>query len=201
MTDFNQLVDARIADMARRRFGEDLQIGTVAPELGLYWIIGADRPEDAVLLGEAPWHTSRSIAALAANFSSLGVNSGNATIVSVVQKIFVINATAGVQTYKLGGVQSPQADTSSKVASRDLRRLSVSSQAFSRQQAADQLPSVAAFPVPANSVLQIDLIESEWMTIGGVLSLVLQSGVVNQEVTAYFWGRERSLRPEEMKLD
>ena len=203
MTDFNQLAAPRYAEGVRRLLGEDVQVATVAPELAPYISLESDRPEWGVLKSETYWSHGGVVAALAANRSSLGLQQPQRDRISVVTKVLISNDTAAAQQYKIGLVIGPTFDSSTKAAVRDTRRGVVTTILGLRQQVAGQLTSLPGFFIPANSTLIIDL---NWMVsnsipFGGLATLLVESGVVNQDVIAYFWGYERALRPEELVLD
>jgi hypothetical protein len=166
-------------------------------------ILELDRAEWRALKKEALWHHGNTRAALAANFSSLSIVAKDTTRVSVVQLVMIINAQAAAQTYKLGETNGLIGDTSTKAAARDQRLATISTALALRAQGGDALPSLPAFSIPAGQTLFVPV---EWPIVTGTAfssyaGLTLQGGVVNQEVTAYFWGYERFLRPEERVLD
>jgi len=202
VTDFNQLAAPRFADGVRRLLGEDIQLATVAPELAPYMSLQSDRPEWHVLWSEIPIVSWRTRAAVAGQFSAVGVSPNQPTRVTVVKKVIIINQTAGVLVYRIGMITNPAADAASQMASRDLRRLAVVSTIFDRAQAGQQLPSVQGIPVPANDSRTIDI---DWMLgpfgPAGVSAVIVEGDVVNQLVRAGFIGYERALRPEEIQFD
>jgi hypothetical protein len=211
VAEFNPLQRFALADLVRRMLGEDLVLGSTSPELGLSLTLESDRPEWQVLQNTVPWNHVQTIAALAGNFSLLLLAQTQPTVpaaiaptqgvrLTVVKKVIVCNNTAAAQKYKLGMIQTLSVLAGTKGASRDLRSLSVTTQVVTIQQAGDQLPSVQAFSVPANDHRTIDvdwMVQQAGLGAAGASVLVLQGGVVNQEVTAYFFGYERQLRPEE----
>ncbi len=204
MTDFNQLAAPRFAEGVRRLLGEDIQVATVAPELAPYMSLQSDRPEWQVLFNEIPIVGWRTDAAVAGQFSSVGIVNavtGGQDRLTVIKKVVIINQTAGVLVYRVGMQVNISADATSGVASRDLRRLTVSSVVTDRTAAGQLLPSVQGLPIPANSFVIID---ADWMlsvTALGRSMLVVEGDVVNQLVRAGFFGYERHLRPEEIVVD
>jgi len=196
VSDFNQLAAPRFAEAVRRLLGEDIQLATVAPELAPYISLESDRPEWQVLLNETPWFASHTLAATVGSFSSVGIGVA-ANMLAVVLGIIILNNTAGALTFKFGMTLPRLSDADSGIASRDLRRLTVSSVRSVRTQAADQLPSVQPISIPPNDS-RIILIP--WMLTGSA-GVIVEGGVVNQAVSAHFWGYERALRVEEQKVD
>jgi len=203
VTDFNQLAAPRYAEGVRRLLGEDIQVATVAPELAPYVSLQSDRPEWQVLFGETPWSHGGVEPLLAANRSSIGIQQPQKERITVVEKVLISNDTAAPQQYKIGLVVSPTFDSSTKAAVRDGRKGVVTTILGLRQQVAGQLTRLPGFFIPANSSLILDL---PWMlsfsvAFNGFFTLLVESGVVAQDVLAYFWGYERALRPEELVVD
>src|SRR5437762_8502437 len=162
MTDFNQLEAPRFADGVRRLLGEDIQVATVAPELAPYMSLQADRPEWQVLFAETPWVSWRTLAATAGQFSAVGIRraTGSAGLLVVVTGVYIINQTAAPLNYRVGMAQFIAEDSSSAVASRDLRRLITGVVNNSRTQAGDQMASVVGLLVPVHSFQVVRVI---WM--------------------------------------
>lgn len=71
MTDFNPHQVPRFAELARRAFGEDLEIGTVAPEIMFAFILEQDRGDWAFLKNERLLGASGVQGGLAANPSTI----------------------------------------------------------------------------------------------------------------------------------
>jgi hypothetical protein len=184
-----------------RLFSGDAPSEIVPPGI----ILASDRPEWAVLRGETPWHTSRGLAALAANFSSVHITQPAVDRISVVELLAIVNDTAAALGVKVGLVQGAGLTGVTKAAVRDLRRLTVTTSSATIQQTADLLTSVNAMQIPALSTLLLT-IPRGWMLsnakgVAGV-SLAIQGNVVNQDVQlGGAWGYERRLRPEEQTLD
>jgi hypothetical protein len=185
-------------DLVARLFSGDAPAEIVPAGI----ILAAAEPEWDVLRAKLPWVSSRSVAALAANFSAVGIIPTSTERITVVRKVILINNTGVNQDFAVGMAQGIATDSTAKVASRDLRRLSVSTNAFTRQQAADLLPSVVRIRVLTATAFVLDL---DWMLQAGLpngtSALVVQTDVVNLPVAAYFAGYERRLRPEERVLD
>jgi hypothetical protein len=188
--------EPRYAELIRRLIGEE----DISPP---GFAIEVDRPEWSVLKNELLFFHARTNPAVAGNFSFVVITPiGNDRIV-VVKKVLVINDNAAAaQSYKIGMAQAAQQTTPTRASSRDLRRLGVSVTAGIPVGAGELLASVPAFNIPAN---QVQVFDEPWVLQaglpGGDSSLVVQGGVVNQSVRAYFWGYERRLRPEERVLD
>jgi hypothetical protein len=187
-------------ELVARLFSGDAPAEIVPPGI----ILGSDRPEWAVLRGEIPWHHSLTQAALAANFSIVGITQPANDRVTVLEAIWLINDTATNQNYRIGLTTGLVFASQSKAASRDLRRLSLVTAGGLLTQAGDPLPSVRRFAVPTVTSVILP-IPRGWMLSNNdgsqTSQLLVSSDVVNQSVTAYFFGYERRLRPEERRLD
>ncbi len=201
--DFNQLAAPRFAEGVRRLLGEDVQVSSVAPELAPYISLQSDRPEWQLLLSETLWSHGGARAALAANFSSLSIRAIAPARITVVTGVLIVNGQGVAQSYKLGETNGLASDSSILGAVRDQRRGVISTKLSLRAQAGDALTSLPVIPVPAGTSLFIPIkwCITELTAFAGPAALTLQGGVVNQEVSAYFWGYERALRPEEIQLD
>ena len=134
------------------------------------------------------------------NFSTCGVVNNTGDRIYVVTKVLISNTDVAAHNYRLGMTTNPIQDATRRAASRDLRRLTVTAQAFNRLQAADQLASVNPIALAANTTLTFDVF---WILARKGDALNLQTDIVNQVagVVGWFWGYERALRPEEQILD
>ena len=122
---------------------------------------------------------------------------------TVVTKILIVNNLGAAQSYKIGETNGFVNDSATKAAVRDQRRSTATTILGLRAQAADALASLPVITVPAGNQFALDVV---WPLVdltpfGGIARLNVQSGVVAQEVSAYFWGYERALRPEEIVID
>src|SRR5438552_7318859 len=70
MAEFNPLAARRYLEVARRVLGEDLELGTVTPELGLTKIVDLDPIEDRIHKKVRHWSTG--IVPIAANVAGKG---------------------------------------------------------------------------------------------------------------------------------
>jgi len=190
---------------AARRYAELVERLTGDTELvppGL--ILELDRPEWSALKNEILWSHGGARAALAGNFSSLTIRAFSASRVTVVTDVLIINAQGAAQSYKLGETNALGSDSSTVGAVRDQRRAVLNTRLSLRAQAGDALASLPVFSVPAGGTLifhDVDWPLMEQTAFAGAAGLTLQGGVVAQEVSAYFWGYERALIPEERVLD
>jgi hypothetical protein len=164
-------------------------------------ILAVDRPEWAALRGEVPWHHTGGAGPTAAVFAFVGITQPDPTRMTVVEAIWITNEQAVAQGYRIGMVSPPAIAGATKAASRDLRRLTVTTSLTVGTQAGDQLPSVKQLLVPATTSLVLK-IERGWMIRGNNQDGVLvQSNLVNASAFAIFFGYERRARPEEIKID
>lgn len=85
---------SRYADATRRLFGEDLQLGTFAPELAAGITFQQDRPEWHYPLGSRLWSTGPiQIAAAAGNRSKIEIPNVSNSLIVVVTSAVILNPT------------------------------------------------------------------------------------------------------------
>jgi hypothetical protein len=98
---FNALQRVRYADMLRRYLGEDIEFGSVSPELAVGIIQELDRPEWFFLRQETLWGFATSIGANAANVGHVEclVPAAATDLIVVVEDISV--AFTGASTYDI----------------------------------------------------------------------------------------------------
>lgn len=200
MSEFNQLMASRYADAARRLFGEDLQLGTFAPELAAGITFQSDRPEWYYPLGSRLWTTGPvQVAAAAGNRSKIEIPNLSTNLLIVVDRVrvMIIQAAGGYQLTMDGPAQG----TPTQNFSRDSRQQGLLVQSINRigngaggvgGNVLDEVNAVAA-DVGGDK----DFRGGPWVIHPGH-NLQLWSTTVNQILRGIIYGYEYNARPEEL---
>jgi hypothetical protein len=102
VADFNQLQRTGLTELVRRMLGEELQLGSVSPELGLMLALEVDRPEWYFLRSERLFSTG--LLQIAANVGHVGqidlFNPVGSGIIIVIRGIVIYSGIAA-QSYTL----------------------------------------------------------------------------------------------------
>ncbi len=192
-------------DLVGRLFSGDAPADVVPPGI----ILAADRPEWAVLRRETPWHHSLLATGTAGSVGQIVIQQPSPDRISVVEQILISNDGAAAAGYRLGLFSANTVlGVPTRAATRDLRRLTVTTIAQATTSAAPSLTSVKKIMIPAGTSLLVQ-IPRGWM-LSNVLDanhpnatfLILEMDAVGAlDVIGQFWGYERRLRPEERILD
>jgi hypothetical protein len=186
-------------ELVQRVFSGDAPAEIVPPGI----ILAADLPEWWVLRKVIPFYASIFAAAGAAgNFSAVQFTVGPPTDqVAVIERLFVLSTV----NYSVGLLSPPVATTSStRATSRDLRAASLVTFAGAAT-ALGAAPTGlnAQFPPTPAQGLEIPIRPFIVGTLasGVQTALVVASSTAVTAITAYAWGYQRRLRPEERQVD
>jgi hypothetical protein len=106
VADFNPLAAPGYREIVRRLLGEDLELGSVTPELGLALVLESDRPEWYFYRGARLWAFQATVAANAGNVSHIEVfnpSSAANPLLVVVDGVKIHNPAAGEYTLRYNG--------------------------------------------------------------------------------------------------
>lgn len=207
MNDFNAYRNPRLADAIRRVYGEDLDVGTFAPELAAIIALENDRFENRYPQGLRYWTTGEiTVAANPANLSRLQIHNPPSSGLIVVVEGFIVysapaggsylvtrdGALAGAPTNNLAvDTRVPLSAAQRRVAS--LNRIdntlaAPTGERMSRRGAIATQDTVFNFRAgPESPIVLVPNTVAE-----------LVSGNVNQALSALGYGYERTGRPEEL---
>jgi hypothetical protein len=198
MTEFNKLLAAPVADFIRRRFGEDIDVSSIAPELLPVIALQVDRPEWLLHLGELPLSLGILQALNAAQNSAAQIRNppGSNTIVMVDE--VEVSMTAAGEVF--ASVQQISAADMTTLAGTNIGRDTRSGSSRGMAQVSSQ-----------NNVATTNIIRRiqngsglpwVWRNLGVILApgsaLQVSTGSVNESLSVSFVWRERRVRPEEL---
>lgn len=207
--EFNRLAASRYADLTRRQFGEDLELSSVSPELGIGIIYEVDRPEWRLHKRELAFWANRAQVAVAGQFSQVGVIpyltqsafvtdfQKGPTFITVVTRIVVDRASGNVTVGQLNAppiaANAPVTVTDNRFAPGPLyATLNGRTLMFNNAQVGQVLPGSGFLQLNAGDELDCEFI------LFGNNALVAEGTLVNQTAKVCFFGYERPLRGEEL---
>jgi len=184
------------SELVRRVWHGDAPAEVVPPGV----VLASDRPEWAWARGELLWETAVTNAALAANFSFVGVTQPSVERVTVVEAVLIRNLDgAAAHAFEIlltsgafGGLTT--------LGTRDMRVSNFTGRTVSGTQVADPLGGgTRTIELAANGIVFLAPPRGWVITQNnfGRPNLLVVPDVVNVGVAAHIWGYERRLRPEE----
>lgn len=191
---------SRYADATRRLFGEDLQLGTFAPELAAGITFQQDRPEWHYPLGSRLWSSGPvTVAAAAGNRGKVEIPNLTTSLIIVVTGAGVLGASTAGDIFFLTMDGPPQGAPAQNFA-RDSRQQGLLVQSVSRLGNAaggvggNQLDRVTANIINAD----YDFKHGLPVIIHPGHNVQIWANTVNTLLTAIFVGYEYNARPEEL---
>lgn len=182
-----------------------LTLGEVLPDVLPTVNVEQPRPELELFLGNALYWGYHSVAAVAAQngqvlLSMPATSDGSGNMVAVVEKIRILNTTAGAVTYTLNFSTGGTPGATVAGTCRDTRRPAVASasRVTAGTTAAPSTTYYQAVVIPANTTLVLDDPIVLAPRGASAANLLVQMQTVNAALSVGFAFRERRLWPQEL---
>jgi hypothetical protein len=196
--EFNKLLASQFADFMRRRFGEDIDVSSIAPELIPVLALQADRPEWLLLMGDLPLSLALTQALNAGQNSAIQIRNPPGSNVLVM--VDEAEASADVGTTLALTVQQISGGNMTNLAGTNIGRDTRTGGNRGIAQLSSQ-NNVAGINIAREVVVGVN-VPWVWRNIGIVLApgsaAQITTSALNVNLLAGFTWRERRVRPEEL---